>query len=70
MKAKSGILKRAAAYGITPPAAALVGMRLTDNPEWSQPIILGAALWVTLAVALAAYAISALERRSDGALTS
>jgi hypothetical protein len=69
MKTRSGILKRAAAFGLTPPAAALVGMRLTDNPEWVRPTILGAALWVTLAVALAAFAIARLQRRSQGVFT-
>lgn len=69
MKTRFGILKRAAAFGGTPPAAALVQMRVIDNPEWAQPILVGAALWITLVVALAGYAMSRLERRSHGAFT-
>jgi hypothetical protein len=57
------ILKRAVGYGVTPPAAVLAGVSMVGPTSWDEPLILGAALWVTLAMAFAAFAIARVERR-------
>jgi hypothetical protein len=64
MIAKSRLLKRAAAYGLTPPSVALLAVRFTDDAAWDRSLMAGAALWIVLAMALSAVAVARLERHS------
>lgn len=57
------ILRRAALLGLTPPTALLTGMSIAGPTSWDEPLVFGAGMWVTLAMAFAAFAIARAERR-------
>lgn len=61
------MLRRAALLGFVPPTAVLAGVSIAEPTSWSGPLTLGAALWVTLAMAFAAFSIARAEHRRGAA---